>query len=102
MKKNFLINLDGYLIDSCAHALKKIIFNSKDNYALYCSTIADKKKIQFIFKKKIQLYCKEEYFVNNYSNVDVRNIALTERKIGINTIEIITCRVLITLTLRLN
>ena len=49
MKKNILINLDGYQHITLTNALKKILLEGKNNFAFHCASIEDKNLIKKIF-----------------------------------------------------
>ena len=49
MKKNILINLDGYQHITLTNPLKKILSEGKNNFAFHCAGIYDKNLIKKIF-----------------------------------------------------
>ena len=56
--KNYLINLDGYQINTLANAFQKITIKNPNRYALHCLLIKDKETLK---KKLIKLNEKLEF-----------------------------------------
>ena len=69
MKKNFLINLDGYQINTLANAFQKITIKNPNRYALHCLLIKDKETLKKKFHFLKNIYCFEEFALENYNNI---------------------------------
>lgn len=71
MKKNILINLDGYQHFTLTNPLKKIIDESYYNFAFHCIGLYDKNLIKKNFPQIKNVFCHEEFFFNNFNKLDI-------------------------------
>lgn len=79
MKKNFLINLDGYFLESLSEVYKEIIEENDNEIAFHCKEITTKKKLEDLFGKNIKIFCVEEFFlkeIKNFSYQDAERLEM--------------------------
>ena len=71
MKKNILINLDGYQHFTLTNPLKKIIDELNLNFAFHCVSLQDKYLIKKNFPRIENVFCHEEFFFNNFNRLNI-------------------------------
>jgi hypothetical protein len=76
--KNYLINLDGYQINTLANAFQKITIKNPNRYALHCLLIKDKETLKKKFHFLKNIYCFEEFALENYDNIKLCEYKLIE------------------------
>ena len=84
MKKNILINLDGYQHITLTNALKKILLEGKNNFAFHCASIEDKNLIKKNFPSIKHIFCNEEFFLNNFDKINLNDYEDIIKRLDIN------------------
>ena len=88
MEKNFLINIDNYQITTLSNSLKKITSKNPNLYALHCASLKDKKTLKKIFYFIKNIYCFEEFYLENYKKIDINEFEMIEKSLGLTLDEL--------------
>lgn len=84
MKKNILINLDGYQLITLTNPLKKILLEDRNNFAFHCAYIEDKKKIKKNFSSTINIFCYEEFVKDNFNKINLNEYEEIIKNLDLN------------------
>ena len=88
MKKNILINLDGYQHITLTNPLKKILSEGKNNYAFHCANVKDKNLIKKNFKSFNNIFCNEDFFIKNFTKINLDKYEKIIEKLNLDLNEI--------------
>ena len=88
MEKNFLINIDNYQITTLSNSLKKITSKNPNLYALHCASLKDKKILKKTFYFIKNIYCFEEFYLENYKKIDINEFEMIEKSLGLTLDEL--------------